>query len=118
MTQLEFTPVGAMTEAIHRDAPPCHRNDPPTSREAARKIAPELGEIQKRVLGIFGLPPNNPLTAEAVHEMYCLTYGHCAYSTARTRVSELHQMGLIKRWGKVNHHGRNMMAYVVVEGEQ
>lgn len=86
------------------------RSDPSTSHEAAEKIVPKLGDLQRRVLaelraaGAVGL-------CDLELETRCGSHG----STFRTRRSELVDLGLVRDSGrKIVLNGRNRVVWVAV----
>ena len=66
------------------------RNDPQTSRDAAKSVVPVVSDIQARVLRALQAAGHNGLTDEELSNKL-----GCKGSTARTRRSELVEKGFV-----------------------
>lgn len=73
------------------------RSDPPTSALAAEAVAPNLTELQEKVLEAYRV--HGPMTAKQVEQLPELK--HLGFSTSRKRCSELLRMGQIEPTGAV-----------------
>ena len=71
------------------------RHDPDTSHEAARSMTKErLTELKLAVLSI--VVHHGPISQEHTCELYVKHHGPAAYSSVRTRFSELERLGYLK----------------------
>lgn len=99
-------------DLIH-DAPMVRNTDPQTSRESAEVIRPELGKIQRIVLGAFA--HHGPMTARQLEQLDTLK-GY-APSTARKRLSELWKAGYLETCGVDRSQRAPAAIYRVTERE-
>ena len=80
-----------------------HRaSDPPSSREAARAVAPRLTELHRRVLEV--MRQDGPHSARQLEKLS--DFADCGFSTVRKRVSELFALGRLRAVGSETSSGK------------
>ena len=80
------------------DLPLFRATDPATSRAAAASIALHLTELQGQVLDALRACPDGATGAELER---LPRFAHCAPSTVRKRLTDLHRLGLAQRTGAI-----------------